>query len=164
MLDEDVMADAGAAVGARFDMRDTALAKEIEQLVALADRDPHAREEGRMSVKLRLICERDLRERAGLAWTSLRRAHADFDGVYRQGVQSALVLQLDEFLREGALRLAAALRERASDLVEAFLGGDAIDADWIARQRRRAVEWQAQSVEDYVRTLPKSRVGSLIKR
>lgn len=164
MIGAETLEVARQAIAARFDMRDEALRAEIEQLVALVARDSYAQQDGRLGVKARLLCERDLLERAAIAWAALRKAHQDVEGFQRPGLQRELLDQLHAFMREGALRLAASLRERAEDLAHAFTGRGAIDAAWIARQRRNSVERQAQGIEDYVVRLPRNVMRNLTRR
>jgi len=165
MITESVLRAAEQAVAARFDMRDDALGKELGQIVAMVARDTYGQDDGRLGVKVRLLCERDLLERSALAWAALRKAHHEYEGCQRPGLRRALHGQLAAYMKDGALRLASSLRSRSEDLAPVFSGRSAIDAAWIARQRRSATERRAQSIEDYVSQLPRGNVvRSFIKR
>ncbi|MEM9300963.1 MAG: hypothetical protein AAGE01_02570 [Pseudomonadota bacterium] len=165
MITDAVLKLARTNVQARFEMRDQELHKELDQVVAIAARESYGEDEGRVSVKVRLLCESDLNQRASTAWIALRKSHHDTDGVQFPGLQRELLTIMEGYMRDGALRLASQLRGRAEDLKQAFTGAGAIDAEWIAKRRRSAIEQQAQSIDDYVRQLPKeSVVKGLIRR
>ena len=153
MLNESVSAQARQSIEARYRLRDETLAKELDDLAARFGRDRSGEEQERLGVKLRLICERDLFDRAAIAWGGLRRAHEEAGGARRPGLVATFLAELDGYMRTAALGLANQLRRHSAALGPAFNGSRAIDAEWLARLRQRAAERQAQDIETYVASL-----------
>ncbi|MDX1569663.1 MAG: hypothetical protein R3200_04195 [Xanthomonadales bacterium] len=153
MLNERVKAQAGQSIEARFQLRDETLKKALEDIAVRVRRDGTGEERNRLGVQLRLICERDMFDRANLVWEAIYKAHQDLDGTRRPHIKSAMLREIDAHMRVAALALAAQLKEYSAEFKPAFRGNSAINAEWVARLRQRAADQQRQKVENYVAQL-----------
>lgn len=162
MLSESVREQARVAIDARFSLRDDVLIKELEQLASRAADEPDVDEINRLGIRLRLICEHDLFERAFIVWNNLKRAHEEFGAVKSQGLMQDFLLESRVHMKEATISLASHLSSHSSELAQAFQGRMGLDAKWLGKLRDRAIEKHSRDIEDYISSLSwgfKSLVG-----
>lgn len=163
MLDAAIRDRASTLIQERLRSRDDQLKADLGRFVEKLERIEDDDEILRMSVKLRLLCETDLTDRAALIWNSVRAAHRDLVGLRTEGLVRDMKDELNVHMRSGGVALAAAMRERAGGLRPIFSGPQPIDAAWLARQRDRAAEQTTKNIEEYVDGLSWG-FGSLLRR
>ena len=163
MLSESIREQARVAIDARFSLRDDVLIKELEQLASRAADEPDVDEVNRLGIRLRLICEHDLFERAFMVWNNLKRAHEEFGAVKSQGLMQDFLLESRVHMKEATISLASHLSSHSNELAQAFQGRMGLDAKWLGKLRDRAIEKHSRDIEEYINSLSwgfKSLVGS----
>ena len=155
MARSDYISEIKTAVEARFELRDTVLKKELDDLATRVARIKASGEEEAVGVKLRLICEADLKDRAQMAWAAIRKIHSEEVGSATPNISGELLGELESYMRQATLSLAGHLRSRATTFAGEFSGAGAINADWMARQRQNAIDSQRKSIDEYVTGLRK---------
>ena len=162
MLSDSVRKQARAAIDARFRLRNEVLAKELEQLASKAADEPDVDEVNRLGIRLRLICEHDLFERAFIVWNNLKRAHEEFGAVKSQGLMRDFLLETRLHMKEATISLASHLSGHSEALARAFQGRSGLDAKWLGKLRDRSIEKYSHDMEEYINSLSwgfKSLVG-----
>jgi hypothetical protein len=164
MLSDSIREQARAAIAARFKLRDDVLVKELEQLASKAADETEVDEVNRLGIRLRLICEHDLFERAFIVWNNLKRAHEEFGAVKSQGLMVDFVTEARAHMKEATISLASHLSRHSDDLARAFKGRNGLDAKWLGKLRDRSIEKYSHDMEDYINSLSwgfKSLVGGM---
>lgn len=153
MLDELFQQKTDQAVASRFQLRDETLKKDLDDLVARTGSYADPQEREKLGVKLRLICERDLYERARMVWMSVKRAHEDGSGKKSSSLIEELLSEVQRHMKPASIHLANELASRSEELGPAFCGFGQLNADWVAKLRGRSVERVAKDIDEYVSKL-----------
>lgn len=155
MARSDYISELKNAVEARFELRDNVLKKELDDLAVRIARSKASGDDEAVGVKLRLICEQDLQDRAQMTWASIRKIHSEEVGTATPNLSSELIGELESYMRRATLSLAGHLRSRAKEFASEFSGQTPINADWMARQRQNAIDSQRKAIDEYVSGLRK---------
>jgi len=163
MLSDAIRQQARLAIQSRFQLRDEVLVKELDQLSSKrvdADDDDAV---SKLNIRLRLLCEHDLFERAFIVWNNLRKAHEECGGSRSNELLSDFIKEARQYMEEATINLAGHLKRSSDVLAPAFAGRSAITAEWLAKLRRYALEKQSKDMEDYIQGLSwglRSLIGS----
>ncbi len=133
----------------RFEARDALLVRDLKTIAAAAESGSRAE---RLGIDVRIAAERDLFERSGIVWASLRRCFRERGGRRYPALGQDLLLAMSKFMTEAGVNLAAHLREHRDELAAVFTGPNPIDAEWLKVLRGRAVDRHAPDVDRFVRT------------
>lgn len=153
MLSDAIREQARTAIQSRFQLRNEVLAKELDQLAARPVDPMDSEEVSRLSIRVRLICEHDLFERAFIVWNNLKKSHEECGGVKSNGLIQEFLAEARLYMQEASLNLAEHLRKHSENLAPAFAGGGAISAEWLASLRSRALEKYTKDMEEYIEGL-----------
>ncbi|MDJ0657190.1 MAG: hypothetical protein QNJ40_23725 [Xanthomonadales bacterium] len=151
MLSDAVRQTASQAIQARFALRDDVLKNELEQLAGKAIQLHDSEEIAKISVRLRLACEHDLFERAFIVWNNLKRAHEEHGGPKSATLLEDFLADARMFMKEASVNLANRLAEHVEEFGPIFTGPQALNAEWIAALRQRALERHHKEMEEHVR-------------
>lgn len=156
MLTDKLREAARQAIQPRFDLLDEQLDERLDELAAQALRLTRADELAKVGVKVRLVCEQDLNERAFAAWRALRRVHENLDGHRSEGLQKQFKTELHRYMTDASVNLANHLADHGEALAPTFSGQQPLDPQWLRRQQRLAEEKQHKEIEAYVSRLHRS--------
>lgn len=151
MLSDEVLEVANAAIAKRFELRDEVLNGELTALSTSIERAAEGEPLARHGVKLRVICEQDLSDRAQIIWSSLKRA-CQQGRVKRDGVLLEDLMELtSELMRQESIRLAGTLSSYRDHINPLLTGSRRKDAKWLSQQTRMAMEKYARDIEQFAR-------------
>ena len=153
MLSFSIREQASLAIRARFVLRDDVLAEELQQLVFKSEDETEIDEINRMGIRLRLICEHDLFERAFIVWNNLKRAHEESGAVKSKGLMQDFLTESRTHMKQATISLAGHLSGHAEALARAFQGPKGMDAKWLGKLRDRSIEKHSSDMEDYINSL-----------
>lgn len=156
MLDDKIREAARLAIQPRFELLDQTLDDQLDELTASARRLTRADELAHVGVKVRLVCEHDLNERAFAAWRAIRRAHEAMDHHRSDGLLKAIKSELHLYMADACVNLANRLADHADALAPTFSGSQPLDPAWLRRMQRLAEEKQMKEMEQYVSHLHRS--------
>jgi hypothetical protein len=153
MLSDAIRQQARTAIQSRFHLRDEVLHKELEQLAAKTIDRLDAEDVSKLNIRLRLICEHDLYERAFIIWNNLKKAHEECGGMKSNGLIQDFLIEARMHMQDASLNLADHLKKNSDALAPAFQGRGALNADWLASLRSRALERYTKDMEEYIEGL-----------
>ncbi len=149
MLKPETLDAALESVHTRFELRDEVLHKELESLSHNIEGQSTSDQLARYGVKLRLICERDMSDRAQIIWSSLRRAHEKSGEGKGVDLLNDLIAQTKELMRQESIRLAGTLSSYRKYITPLMSGSRRKDAEWLTKIRRMAMEKFQSDMEKY---------------
>ncbi len=142
-----------SAIASRFQIRDETLDKALEELAVRTRNNYDEDWPTALGIKLRLVCEQDLYERAYIVWQALRKDHESAGKVKTASLMKDFRASMRKHMQLASLNLANHLRKYSEDLEPAFTSKNALDAAWLARLRDRASERYAKDMNEYVSRL-----------
>ncbi len=151
MLRDDILKVANEAIHNRFELRDEVLNTELQSLSMAVQRTAEGDPLARHGVKLRVICEQDLSDRAQIIWSSLKRACEKARVKRGHALLNDLMELTSELMRQESIRLAGTLSSYRDHVNPLLTGSARKDAKWLSHQTRMAMEKYSSEIELFVR-------------
>jgi hypothetical protein len=149
MLNDEILKVVNEAIHNRFELRDEVLNTELQSLSMAVQRTAEGDPLARHGVKLRVICEQDLSDRAQIIWSALKRACERANVKRDEALLNDLMELTSELMRQESIRLAGTLSSYRDHINPLLTGSRRKDAQWLSHQTRMAMEKYARDIENF---------------